>query len=55
MMLTVVKPFNTALHRFPEGAKVPADADLSPHTIESLTAAGCFEKPATKGKARSAS
>lgn len=55
MMLTVVKPFKTALQRFAEGAKVPEVADLSPHTVESLIAAGCIEKPAAKGKARSAS
>lgn len=55
MMLTVVKPFKTALQRFAEGAKVAEDADLSPHTVESLVDAGYIEKPAAKSKARSAS
>lgn len=50
MSITVKKAFNTTLQRFKEGDAVPADADLSPHTIESLKAGGFIAVPATKAK-----
>lgn len=46
MMTTVKKPFNTPLRRWVEGDKVHADADLAPHTIESLKAGGFIAVPA---------
>ncbi|TJV51156.1 MAG: hypothetical protein E5Y01_16345 [Mesorhizobium sp.] len=40
MTTTVKKAFNTSLQRFKEGDEIADGADLSPHTVESLTEAG---------------
>lgn len=36
----VIQAFNSALQRFCVGDKVEVDADLSPHTADSLKSAG---------------
>ena len=38
--LEVTQAFNSALQRFCVGDKVEVDADLSPHTADSLKSAG---------------
>lgn len=38
--LEVIQAFNSALQRFGVGDKVEVDADLSPHTVDSLKSAG---------------
>ncbi len=38
--MRVVKSFNSNIHRFKAGADIPADADLRPHTVETLKAGG---------------
>lgn len=38
--LEVIQTFNSALQRFGVGDKVEVDADLSPHTADSLKSAG---------------
>lgn len=38
--LEVIQAFNSARQRFGVGDKVEADADLSPHTADSLKSAG---------------
>lgn len=50
--LIVAKPFSTRLQRFKPGAKIPAGTDLSPHTAESLKAAGAIEDPDAKAGAK---
>lgn len=45
--MIVKKPFNTRLGKYNVGDLI-ADADLSPHTIESLSAGGFIAVPATK-------
>lgn len=42
-MTKVLKPFNTRLQRFAAGDDVPDDADLSPHTVVTLTDLGFLE------------
>lgn len=57
LIMKVLKPFTSTLRRFPEGATVSVDDDVSPHTLESLSKAGFIEplfgkqkdKPETDG------
>jgi hypothetical protein len=54
-MFVVIKAFSTALQRFAEDDRLYHYHDLSPHTLESLIAAGYAENrldtPAPKTKA----
>ncbi|TGP28203.1 hypothetical protein EN875_032100 [Mesorhizobium sp. M2D.F.Ca.ET.232.01.1.1] len=53
-MTTIVKKaFNSSLQRFKEGDEIADGADLSPHTVESLTDAGYLASaPVAKGPAK---
>lgn len=52
-MIKVLKPFNTATQRFKAGDEIPADADLTPHTLKGLS--GRFiEADRPKGKSKPA-
>lgn len=53
-MTKVLKPFTTRVQRFAAGADVPADADLSPHTLEGLTSQGFIEAPPKPAKSKPA-
>ncbi|MBA1141753.1 hypothetical protein [Mesorhizobium neociceri] len=51
-MTKVLKPFTTRVQRFAAGADVPADTDLSPHTLEGLTSQGFLEAPPKPSKSK---
>lgn len=53
MSLTVKKPFNSALQRFKAGDDIPDDANLFPHTAESLAAGGFIATPPSAKPAKS--
>lgn len=51
-MMKAIKPFNTRFRRFSAGDEVKPEDDLSPHTIDSLKAAGLLADPETKSPPR---